>query len=288
MRAEPMFNVHHVDRTRADIDATLRDLEQIVTTHDYCDLYWFPFSPTVLLKTYDRTDRPVTVGPRRARAERMFQRSSMRAAQVICGWLTRHPQYTPATCRRLSQLIVPRDVVEPVLGGIHFQSSIELMYARNMEIGFELDENFDNVRRAWRIAVDLVDRHARAGQWPLNLALNARFIGSSRALLSPCHGHKHTCFMEIMSFKNTPGWDAFVAELGAAWLELPGAAPHWAKEFEQIPGVFESIAARYGPNLRRFAEIRRELDVDPHDLFVNRLTRQILDLGESANPCASS
>ena len=279
MRAEPMFNVHHVDRTRADIDASLRDLEHIVTTHDYCDLYWFPFSPTVLVKTYDRTDRPVTVGPRRARAERVFQRSSMRAAQVICAGLTRYPRYTPATCRRLAQLILPRDAVEPVLGGIHFQSSIELMYARNMEIGFEIDEHFDNVRRAWRIAVDLVDRYARAGQWPLNLALNARFVGSSRALLSPCHGRKHTCFMEIMSFKDTPGWDAFVAELGAAWLELPGAAPHWAKEFEQIPGVFESIAARYGANLRRFAEIRRELDIDPHDLFVNRLTRQILDLG---------
>ncbi|MGZ5764500.1 MAG: FAD-dependent oxidoreductase [Usitatibacter sp.] len=283
MRAEPMFNVHHVDRTRADMEATLRDLKQIVTTHDYCDLYWFPFSPAVLVKTYHRTDRPVTVSPRRARAERLFQLSNMRASQSICGWLTRHPRYTPATCRRLARLIPPRDVVEPVLGGIHFQNAIELMYARNMEIAFELDENFDNVRRAWRIAVDLVDRYARSGRWPLNLALNARFLGSSRALLSPCHGRKHTCFMEIMSFKNTPGWDEFVAELGAAWLALPGAAPHWPKEFEQIPGVFESIAARYGPNLRRFAEIRRELDVDPDDLFVNHLTRQILDLGESAS-----
>ncbi len=50
----------------------------------------------------------------------------------------------------------------------------------------------------------------------------------------------------------------------------------------------QGIAARYGSNLRRFAEIRRELDIDPRDLFVNRLTRQILDLGESANQRAAA
>ena len=86
--------------------------------------------------------------------------------------------------------------------------------------------------------------------------------------------------MEIMSFRDTPGWDDFVAELGGAWLKLPGAAPHWPKEFEQIPGVFDNIAARYGQNLRRFAQLRKDLDVDPDNLFVNRLTRRILDLGE--------
>jgi hypothetical protein len=196
----------------------------------------------------------------------------------MCDWLTRHPRYTPATCKLLAQFIPPRDVVEPVLGGIHFQTAIELMHARNMEIGFELDHDFDNVRRAWHIAVELAARYARGNKWPLNLALNARFLGTSRALLSPCHGRKHTCFMEIMSYKGTPGWDEFVAELGSAWLELPGAAPHWPKEFEQIPGVFAKIRARYGDNLQRFAEIRRSLAVDPDDLFVNDLTRRILDL----------
>lgn len=286
MRAEPMFNVRHVDRTRADMAATLRDIKQIVASHDYCDLYWFPFSRGVWLKTYQRTDLPATVGPRRVQAERAYQRSSMQVGQRMCGWLTRHPRYTPATCRMLAQFIPSRDVIEPVLGGIHFQTAIELMYARNMEIGFAIDDDFDNVRRAWQIAVDLVDRHARAGKWPLNLALNARFLGTSRALLSPCHGRAHTCFMEIMSFKGTRGWDEFVAELGSAWLALPGAAPHWPKEFEQIPGVFARIGARYGDNLRRFAEIRRELRVDPDDRFVNDLTRRILALGEAATVTA--
>jgi predicted NAD/FAD-binding protein len=278
LRAEPLFDVHHVDRTRADMAATIADVKAIVQAHDYTDLYWFPFSRGVWLKTYHRTDRPPTVGPRRARAERLFHRSSMQMGRRMCDWLTRHPRYTPATCKLLAQFIPPRDVVEPVLGGIHFQTAIELMHARNMEIGFELDDDFDNVRRAWHIAVELAARYARGNKWPLNLALNARFLGTSRALLSPCHGRKHTCFMEIMSYKGTPGWDEFVAELGSAWLELPGAAPHWPKEFEQIPGVFAKIRARYGDNLRRFAEIRRSLAIDPDDLFVNDLTRRILDL----------
>lgn len=281
LRVEPIFNVHHIDRTRADMQTTLRDLKQIVTTHDYCDLYWLPFSAGVWLKTYHRTPLPATVGPRRARLERMFQYSGMQVGRRTFGLLMKHPQYTPATCRMLSQLIPPRSVIEPVLGGIHFQTAIEFMNARNLEIGFELDENFDNVRAAWQTALELVERYARAGKWPLNLALNARFLGTSRALLSPCHGRKHTCFIEIMSYKDTPGWDELVAELGGAWLKLPGAAPHWPKEFEQIPGVFDRIAARYGPNLRRFAALRRDLEIDPDDLFVNNLTRRILALGEA-------
>lgn len=280
LRAEPMFNVHHVDRTRADMATTLRDLPEVVRGHDYCDLYWFPFSAGVWLKTYHRTARPATVTPRRARYERTFQHAGMQVARRMCGWLTRHPRHTPRTCRTMAQFIPSRDVVEPVLGGIHFQTAIELMNARNMEIGFELDDDFNNVRRAWQIAVELVERYARAGKWPLNLALNARFLGTSRSLLSPCHGRRHTCFMEIMSFRGTPGWDELVAELGAAWLGLPGAAPHWPKEFEQIPGVYDAIASRYGDNLRRFAEIRRELRVDPDDMFVNALTRRILRLGD--------
>jgi hypothetical protein len=280
MRVEPLFNVHHVDRTRAGMDETLRDLKQIVRAHDYCDLYWIPFSPWLWLKTYHRTERPVTVGPARIRGERMFQGMGMRVGQRVLRWLARHPRYTPGTCRMLSRLAPSRDVIEPVLGGIHFQTAIEFMHARNLEIGFELDEEFENFRRAWRLAIELIERYARAGKWPVNLAMNARFLGSSNALLSPCHGRKHTCFIEVMSYRDAPGWDEFAAELGSAWLEMPGAAPHWPKEFEEIPGVFEKIAMRYGANLRRFAELRRALEIDPDDLFVNGLTRRILDLAE--------
>ncbi len=278
LRAEPIFNVHHVDQTRADMDVTLGDLQRIVFSHDYCDLYWFPFSPTVWLKTYHRTDRASTVGSHRVRAERLFQQVGMRIGQRAFRWLAHRPHYTAATCRLLSRFIPSRDVIEPVLGGIHFQTGIEFMHARNMEIGFAIDDDFENVRYAWRLAVELVARYARRGKWPLNLALNARFLGTSRALLSPCHGRKHTCFMEVMTHRDAHGWDDFVMELGDAWLKLPGAAPHWPKEFEQIPGVFEQIAKRYGPNLQRFAQIRRELEIDPDDLFVNRLTRRLLDL----------
>lgn len=282
LRAEPIFNVHHVDRTRADMAATLHNLKQIVLSHDYCDLYWFPFSPSVWLKTYHRTNLPTTIGARRVRAERMFQQAGMRLGQRICRWLSEHPRYTPTTCRLLSRFVPSRNVIEPVLGGIHFQTGIEFMHARNMEIGFAIDDDFDNVRHAWRQAVDLVERYARNGKWPLNLALNARFLGTSRALLSPCHGRKHTCFMEVMTHRDARGWDEFVAELGDAWLKLPGAAPHWPKEFEQIPGVFEQIAKHYGHNLQRFAQIRRELDIDPNDLFVNPLTQRLLDLAAAA------
>lgn len=281
MRAVPIFNVHHVDDVRSDMHKTLRDIRRIVTENDYCDLYWFPFSKHVWLKTYNRTSAQPTVTPARIKAERLGQYAGMQLGRRAYERLVRQPRYTPAACRILSKMMPPRNVIEPVLGGIHFQTSIEFMPVRNMEIGFELDEDFQNVQRGWQVAIELIERYAAQNKWPLNVTLNARFIGQSRALLSPCHGMRQTCFMEIMSFKGTPGWDEFVAELGSAWLELPGAVPHWPKEFEQIPGVFERIRARYGTNLMRFAAIRRELGVDPDDLFVNELTGRILALADS-------
>ncbi len=288
MRAVPIFNVHHVDDVRSDMHKTLRDIRRIVTQSDYCDLYWFPFTQHIWLKTYNRTTAQPTVTPARIRAERLGQYVGMQLGQRAYQQLVQNPRYTPAACRVLSKMMPSRNVIEPVLGGIHFQTSIEFMRVRNMEVGFAIDEDFHNVQRAWQVAIELIERYARQNKWPLNVTLNARFIGQSRALLSPCHGMKQICFMEIMSFQGTPDWDEFVAELGGAWLELPGAAPHWPKEFEQIPGVFEKIRARYGSNLTRFAAIRRELGVDPDDLFVNELTGRILKLADVADVAAAA
>jgi predicted NAD/FAD-binding protein len=71
MRAEPMFNVRHVDRTRADMASTIRDIKNIVTGHDYCDLYWFPFSRGAVAQDVSSEraagDGGAAAGPGRAR-----------------------------------------------------------------------------------------------------------------------------------------------------------------------------------------------------------------------------
>src|SRR5262245_64076025 len=96
----------------------------------------------------------------------------------------------------------------------------------------------------------LVDEWAARGRYPLNVAVNARFIGSSDALLSPAFGPGVTCYIEALSMEPTEGWTEFSAELAARWLAIPGALPHWAKEFEHVPGSSASPARSSGTVLR--------------------------------------
>src|SRR6516225_11194063 len=125
------------------------------------------------------------------------------------------------------------------------------------------------------MAVELVNQLAAEGPFPLNLTLNARFIKNSNALLSPAFGEQHTCFIEVLSYYKTLGWKAFTSTLAHRWMKLPAARPHWAKEFDHVPGIIPFIRQAYGTNLSKFLQIREELVVDPEKRFVNPLLEQI-------------
>src|SRR5262245_11330891 len=117
----------------------------------------------------------------------------------------------------------------------------------------------------------LVDEWAARGRYPLNVAVNARFIGSSDALLSPAFGPGVTCYIEALSMEPTEGWTEFSAELAARWLAIPGALPHWAKEFEHVPGIVGIARAQLGDRLERFLGALESAGTDPEGMFVNPL-----------------
>jgi hypothetical protein len=59
-------------------------------------------------------------------------------------------------------------------------------------------------------------------------------------------------------------------------MKLPGARPHWPKEFQQIPGIIPFLRGALGGNLSRFLAIRDQLGVDPDDMFVNPYLNRVL------------
>jgi hypothetical protein len=130
--------------------------------------------------------------------------------------------------------------------------------------------------QAWNAVVAITSALAAQGEFPFNLTLNARFIRNSSALLSPALGNGHTCFIEVLSYCSTPGWANFSAIVAREWMKLPGARPHWPKEFQQIPGIVPFIRGAFGSGLRRFLEIRDELGVDPGKMFVNPYLNRVL------------
>lgn len=165
------------------------------------------------------------------------------------------------------KLVPERQEVESITDGLHYQKAINRMKMGNLEVCFAVDENFANFKQAWMKVVDLVDQLVKQQKYPMNMAMNARFIKGSDVLIAPSAGNpqdadRFSCYIEILSYYKTPGWREFEAQVGDEWMNLKGARPHWAKTFESIPNIVARTRAAYGDRLKRFVDIRRDQGVE--------------------------
>ena len=70
--------------------------------------------------------------------------------------------------------------------------------------------------------------------------------------------------------------DRVLRRAGARWLAIPGALPHWAKEFEHVPGIVGIARERLGERLERFLGALESAGTDPDGMFVNPLIHRLL------------
>ena len=56
-------------------------------------------------------------------------------------------------------------------------------------------------------------------------------------------------------------------QLMARWLTIPGARPHWAKQYQDLPGIAATLRAVYGSHLDTFLQIRCDEGFDPDNVF---------------------
>ena len=278
LNVKPTWNVLMVDEHVA-IDEAIENIHKWVPEYDAFDLNFFPGNEHFWVKKVKRTEGEV--GKRRRLSVLSLLDTAMKAESYR--FLLALVKAFPRLTKYLGRMILhfgphSKQEILPVVDGIHYERNVESVRLYNIEIAFALDENFDNFRRAWRDFVRINEAWNKRGKFPLNMVLNVRFIQNSQALIGPASDNQHTCYIEILSGHNTPDWQAFSGEVGAAWLKLPNAAPHWPKQWEHIPGVFEKIHRRYGERLYRFIEIQRELD--PKGMFSNALLEKILRVTE--------
>jgi hypothetical protein len=59
-------------------------------------------------------------------------------------------------------------------------------------------------------------------------------------------------------------------------MQLPEARPHWAKEWEFIPGIEAFLGHAYGDQLTKFLAVRDALGVDPQRMFSNDLLDRVV------------
>lgn len=288
---QPAFNVRVVNR-KIEMRQAIDEVAHIFEAHDYAQYFWFPFNRQVTLQTSDVTDEPATW----AKADQWWKNVTgwleTGATHLVKPLLVRFPHITP----RFTQF-----AGDSLKAGEHIMSQSDNMLlgrwinymvpSLNASVSFPPGPGCARVQEAWHIAVDLIDASARAGRYPANLAMNTRLFGKSTALLHCVDGdaNETTCNIQITSFDNQH-WEAFKDRLMERWLAIPGSRPHWAKQYQNLPGIASKLRAVYGENLTTFLRIRDEERVDPDNIFVNAFLADLLfsDSASQTHPSVSS
>lgn len=280
---QPAFNVRVVNRKiemRQAIDEVARTFE----AHDYAQYFWFPFNRQVTLQTSDVTDEPATW----ARADQWRKNVTgwleTGATHLVKPLLVRFPQITPLFTRFAGDSLKAGEQIMSQSDNMLLGRWINYMVpSLNASVSFPPGPGCARVQEAWHIAVDLIEASARAGRYPANLAMNTRLFGKNTALLHSVDGdaNETTCNIQITSFDNQH-WEAFKNQLMERWLAIPGSRPHWAKQYQDLPGIASKLRAVYGENLATFLRIRDEQRVDPDNIFVNAFLADVL-LSDSAS-----
>ena len=275
LRVAPLYRVRQTDRRLPSKDV-LAQLPALIAKHDSVELYWFPFNRDVWMRTVDRTDAPRTLRSHGFwfRAQNLFQNSFLVLFSSLINRFA--PSLTPSLLRIGMRLLPFTTRVVNLPESHHYHHWIEMMPAGCMEVGFKADADGANVRRAWQVAERLVAEYAARGQYPLNMSLNVRFIGESATLLTPAYGSGTTCYIEIMFMGRPKGWAEFSSELCLEWMKVPGALPHWSKEFEHVPGIVPLVHEALGERLPRFFAALEKSGIDPEHRFYNKLIRNVL------------
>ncbi|MFO0612785.1 MAG: FAD-binding protein [Polyangiaceae bacterium] len=276
LRVAPIYRVEQTDR-RVPIGDVLAELPDLIRKHDSVELYWLAFNRDMWLRTIDRTE-----------AERTFhghgfwfktQNFLQNAWLVVSAKLVARfaPRLTPALLRLGMHFLPFRTRVLDLPESHHYHHWIEMMPATGcMEVGFKAEPDSASIREAWEATERLVEEYEKRGLYPMNLTLNMRFIGSSAALLTPAYGEGMTCYIEIMWMGRPKGWDEFSSDLCRAWMKIPGALPHWSKEFEHVKDVVPLMRAALGDRRERFLAELEKSGIDPDRRFFNAVTRRVL------------
>lgn len=188
------------------------------------------------------------------------------------------PTLIPLYIRLTELFAVPwgRRVVR-ASAAFHYVAGVPMVY--DAEWGIPSERAAD----AFRMLRQQLQPLAERGEFPVDQATHARFVGASSRFMTAAFG-RETCYIEVISTLgsrmperislDSPPLET-VFEGIDEWMRAAGGRPHWGKILIQPP---KADASTY-PSVAEFHEARRS--VDPNDLFVNDyLASQVFQIGK--------
>jgi FAD/FMN-containing dehydrogenase len=280
---QPDFKVKVVNK-KMEMRKALDGCAEVFKKHDYAQYFWFPFNRNVTLQTADVTDEPATWTKFHKFKKSVKGWFETGATHLVKPLLTRFPKLTPYFTWFAGNSMKTGEHVMGQSENMLLGQWINYMVpSLNASVSFPPGPKCERVREAWYMAVDLIEAAFKEGKYPANLAMNTRLFGKSTALLHSIPGsdNETTCNIQITSFENEH-WEAFKDCLMERWLSIPGSRPHWAKQYQNLPGIAGKLRAVYGKHLEMFLRLRKEAAVDPDNIFVNPFLENLL-FNDSAN-----
>ncbi|MFN8517297.1 MAG: D-arabinono-1,4-lactone oxidase, partial [Chloroflexia bacterium] len=261
----------------------LAEMDRVFHDNDYAQYFWFPFNRQVTVQTANVTADPPTWTKNDQRLKEVKGWFEAGATHAIKPLLVRFPRLTPIFTRFASGSMPNGDEVMDQSDNMLLGDWINSMEpSLNASASFPPGPACARVRDAWTIAVELIEEYAKERRYPANLAMNMRLFGPGKALLHTIPGHEgeEICNIQITSFDNEH-WEPFKDRLMARWLSIPGSRPHWAKQYQNLPGIAQTLRDVYGENLEQFLRLRDQEGIDPDKIFVNAFLNDLLFAGSS-------
>jgi hypothetical protein len=312
LQCEPEFHVRMEKGFLPKIDVC-RSLDDLLNTYEFVELYWFLTTDTVWVVRMNRVDAPVdqvslfdqarqklrdqainvignAVFPMIART---FPKQMVELLQFIYtvippvmtgppapGRLMAAPpprRMGPGPAIRRSRTIASilnnainlySNQVQTASQAFHYIGR----YLKSWDSEFSIP--IEDAADGWQKIQTMVQGYMERGQFPMNLAMHARFVNVSNAFLAQSFGRK-SCLLEVVTLEGTPGADLFLSEFHDAMMTYPDGRPHWGKVFTDDDAHLAQICKSY-PAMDKFMAARK--GIDPEDVYLNQFLQRLCEI----------
>ncbi|KAG0365392.1 hypothetical protein BGX24_004175 [Mortierella sp. AD032] len=184
------------------------------------------------------------------------------------------------------------EIVKEIPDAIHFdvttvEQGANVPRLSDASAGFKVDADFGNFVEAFN---ELLDKNwafsSSAFPSRIGTLLEVRFIRASSKYMSFVYDGDEKqddpkaiyCMINLLAMNGTPGFVEYSADIMAEWIDEYNAKPHWAKLWENIPGIYPTLRREYKDRIAIFNRVRKTQD--PFDMFLNDTWRPLFEESE--------
>lgn len=268
---------HNLERRRSVMPIAKVLTPEFMRAHDHTQLFYFPFTEGMYVRTLHRTNRPVsswwTLGPGRW-IESVKENGLVKLLLYPVKWF---PTLTPWLMQCMQSML---DETNDVAPSCTQMTSVRTMKYHELEMALDLEHMPAAFAEVRNIIESLAKREPASGRFYAHLPVTIRAVkGRGNNFLSPTLG-RDTVYISVTSRVGFKHYELYFKEVEEVLSKRFNARPHWGKHQWINPvGLYKEA--------ERFRRVCRKLD--PEGKFRNEFVEsKIFAASASASATAAS